>query len=753
MFGFVNRRLSIGSRLALVAILMIVTTALGLIIPLQRGMDRLQATKAEIAGQHYIGAIWQTLMTGNTDATRDFTALNSALGTDAQYNEFAAATTLPAREVAVNKLIRDVAAASGLMQDPGSSSFHVAEALTRRLPALVAEVDALTAAIAAPASEERKIRIGEALAKLEVDSDRTKAAYDAALSADETGTLAASLREPADAITTSVDKLIAAARGSFEAPSPDYDQARTDFAAALTGSWNASFTTLQSQLEARVTAIWHVTFVDMGWVAGLATLTLLLVWMIAVGLKRRMRKLNQASKKLSRGEMTGEIPYKEDRNETGRLAGTLELIRKEMLRREAEAAKRAADQTAAEKAARAAAESAQHTAEQMVVNSFGAGLKALVAEDLAFRLKVDMPAAYRELQSQFNAAIADLETSRIAREAEARSRDADRDAATAEEIAARETIRQRDIEIATYVFGEGITALAERNLSFRLNYELPDYFEAIQTGFNAAIAELEAAMGDIDQRSSDISNHATDITQAARDMAERTAQQAAALEEATAAITEVSASVHKSAESAREANATALKAQSNARRGNEVAKSTIAAMETIAASSSEITQIIGVIDEIAFQTNLLALNAGVEAARAGDAGRGFAVVAQEVRALAGRSSTAAKQIRALISTSEQQVVSGVKLVQESGDALDKIVADIGTICTLMEQLATAQAEQARALGEVDATMMQMDKGTQANTAMAQESHAASEALATFASDLARVVAQFSLANAGRRRAA
>jgi methyl-accepting chemotaxis protein len=190
-----------------------------------------------------------------------------------------------------------------------------------------------------------------------------------------------------------------------------------------------------------------------------------------------------------------------------------------------------------------------------------------------------------------------------------------------------------------------------------------------------------------------------------------------------------------------------------------VVRSAVTAMSEIKQSSEQITQIIGVIDEIAFQTNLLALNAGVEAARAGDSGRGFAVVAQEVRALAQRSAEAAKQIKTLIASSGQQVDRGVGLVSETGAALVGIVAKVAEIDSLILTIAQSSQEQAAGLSEVNTAVNQMDQVTQQNAAMVEETTAAAASLRGEAAELARRVSQFQLGDAersvrpGARRAA
>ncbi|MEO8113579.1 MAG: methyl-accepting chemotaxis protein, partial [Phenylobacterium sp.] len=188
--------------------------------------------------------------------------------------------------------------------------------------------------------------------------------------------------------------------------------------------------------------------------------------------------------------------------------------------------------------------------------------------------------------------------------------------------------------------------------------------------------------------------------------------------------------------------------RSDADKGGEVVQQAVAAMGQIEKSSTQISQIIGVIDEIAFQTNLLALNAGVEAARAGDAGRGFAVVASEVRALAQRSADAAKEIKTLISTSSQQVGAGVQLVGETGEALQRIVGQVAEISTLVADIAVSAKEQSTALAEVNTSMNQMDQVTQQNAAMVEQSTAASHSLAEDAKALVGLVGKFRFADDG-----
>jgi methyl-accepting chemotaxis protein len=244
---------------------------------------------------------------------------------------------------------------------------------------------------------------------------------------------------------------------------------------------------------------------------------------------------------------------------------------------------------------------------------------------------------------------------------------------------------------------------------------------------------------------------ANGIAGAAGDLSARSEQQAASLEEAAAALTEITGAVRVAADGARGAREAVSQAQAEAGRSRAVVEETIQAIGGIEASSHQVAQIVGVIDEIAFQTNLLALNAGVEAARAGDAGRGFAVVAQEVRALAQRSADAAKEIKVHIADSARQVEAGVVLVGRTGEALQTIAGQVGAIDGVIGRIAASAAEQASGLSEVNAAVNQMDQATQKNAAMVNRSAADSLTLVREVEGLAALVDHFKVgaASAGR----
>jgi len=300
----------------------------------------------------------------------------------------------------------------------------------------------------------------------------------------------------------------------------------------------------------------------------------------------------------------------------------------------------------------------------------------------------------------------------------------------------------REQALVVQGLAEGLDHLSQGDLTHRIGGAFPTDYVKLQSDFNAAIGQLQEAMTVVVTNVGGIRTGAGEISTAADDLSRRTEQQAACLEETAAALDEITATVRKTAGGAKACSDVVLAARGDAQTSGEVVRHAVSAMSEIEKSAQQISQIIGVIDEIAFQTNLLALNAGVEAARAGEAGKGFAVVASEVRALAQRSAEAAKEIKTLISASTQQVGQGVRLVGETGQALDRIVGRVAEIDSLVTEIAASAQEQAVGLQQVNTAVNQMDQVTQQNAAMVEQSTAASHSLATEAEALAGSIARF-----------
>jgi len=307
-----------------------------------------------------------------------------------------------------------------------------------------------------------------------------------------------------------------------------------------------------------------------------------------------------------------------------------------------------------------------------------------------------------------------------------------------------ERIRAQEMEQATTGLAEGLKHLADGNLSFQLTQPFAADFEGLRSDFNAAVVQLGDTLRSVAEASRQIDTGSREISQSAQDLSKRTEQQAASLEETAAALDQITANVTTSTQRVEEARAAAVQANQSAVQSATIVSNAVDAMGKIEQSSSQISNIIGVIDEIAFQTNLLALNAGVEAARAGEAGKGFAVVAQEVRELAQRSADAAKEIKDLIRNSTVEVEGGVKLVNETGEALKAIEAYIVTVNDHMAAITSAAREQSVGLSEVNTAVNQMDQVTQQNAAMVEESTAASASLSEEANRLGQLIGQFQL---------
>jgi PAS domain S-box-containing protein len=313
-----------------------------------------------------------------------------------------------------------------------------------------------------------------------------------------------------------------------------------------------------------------------------------------------------------------------------------------------------------------------------------------------------------------------------------------------------ETARQQ--KAALDALAVALADLAKGDLTIRVIRPVAAAYQALKDDFNRAMEAMHDALASIAGCAAVVLTGSAEMSQASDNLARRTEEQAASLEETAAALEEITATVRKTAEGTTEARNVVTTAKDNAQRSGAVVRDTVTAMGEIEKSSKQISSIIGVIDEIAFQTNLLALNAGVEAARAGDAGRGFAVVATEVRGLAQRSANAAKEIKTLIAASGAQVESGVKLVNDTGEALGEIVEQVNRLSALVTNIAVSAQEEATALGEVNGAVSQMDHTTQQNAAMVEEASAASREMAVEAQQLHRLVGQFRLDGTPAREA-
>lgn len=313
-----------------------------------------------------------------------------------------------------------------------------------------------------------------------------------------------------------------------------------------------------------------------------------------------------------------------------------------------------------------------------------------------------------------------------------------------EALKAQESLREEDIERQKMVnqLGLALSGLAEGNLTTRLDARFTAQYEKLRSDFNLSLEELERLISDVIGQIGGIRGSINEINASADSLARRTENQAASLEETAAALDEITATVETTAEGSKTANELVTVTHARAEKSGEVVRDAVTAMSEIERSSDKISDIVSVIDDIAFQTNLLALNAGVEAARAGDAGKGFAVVADEVRKLAQSSSDAAKEIKEIITSSRTHVGRGVELVGMAGGELEDIVEKVTKFAGLISEITVATSEQATALSEVNSSINRMNQMTQENAAMAEESTAASQILNAAVGHLSQIVQRF-----------
>ncbi len=287
--------------------------------------------------------------------------------------------------------------------------------------------------------------------------------------------------------------------------------------------------------------------------------------------------------------------------------------------------------------------------------------------------------------------------------------------------------------------------IAQGNLTSPVVTDRHDELGRMLTAVGRMQDQLRTLVGNIRASVESISSASTEIASGNHDLSHRTEQQSASLQKTASSMDQLTGTVRHNADSARQADHLASSASAIAARGGEVVDQVVSTMADISASSKKISEIIGVIDGIAFQTNILALNAAVEAARAGEQGRGFAVVAGEVRNLAKRSAEAAKEIKALISTSGERVDSGAKLVDDAGSTMREIVASIQRVTAIMSEITSSTSDQSDGIGQVSGEVNQLDQMTQQNAALVEQSAAATESLKEQALRLAEAVRVFTLA--------
>jgi methyl-accepting chemotaxis protein len=471
-------------------------------------------------------------------------------------------------------------------------------------------------------------------------------------------------------------------------------------------------------------------------VAAAIAIGLIVSLMLTRSIGKPIRDITGTMRALADGDVDARVPHAARQDEIGVMAGALEVFRNNMnerreLEREQEEAK-----------ARAAAEKIERD-----------HLSAAERAEQERQAAADRDAAMARLTAEFEAAVGGVVSAAVAGDFSKRVPTEGKTGLIFNLGSALNSLCDNIGRALDDVAGM-LGALAEGDLTRRITTRYEGTFAALKDSANTTAARLAETVRDIKSAATEVANAAAEIATSTTNLSQRTEEQAAGLERTSTSMEQVSATVKKNAGDAQRANALTDQTREVADRSGAVVADTVQAMSRIADSSRRISDIIGVIDEIARQTNLLALNAAVEAARAGDAGRGFAVVAAEVRSLAQRSAQAAKDIKDLITSSSGQVKDGVDLVNKAGASLGEIVGSIKQVADIVSNIATASTAQAAELDHINQALAQMDDVTQQNAALVEENAATTKTLEQQADAVSERVAVFRIeaADGGRKAA-
>jgi methyl-accepting chemotaxis protein len=722
VIGYINSKWSMPRRLALISAVFLIPSLGQLYMYADQKLEQISVLHKEIEGAKLARAVWGEMASDQnvrTDVGGELASLSPttgrSLGVESTIKAFASATSASEKSKIGAELLGSIADASAIAADLSPDTHRAEQIFIEYLPAIKQSLTGLHDTLASAPAGEAALAIDYAALQDATESLRKPLADLMAtdLASNEKRNLAnagVQLVGQLDQIASKI-KSTNYQRAALGSDMQDAVLGASKATSAMASETAGLFIQLAENhdSDARATLYRTLALLIAATVAAICVVTA-----ISRGITARLASLVRAMDQISRKDLSVDIPCLTDSNENGEIAQTLARFK--------EAAVEQKTMTdAAVEAAKQQQEQGDHYAREheRFMHAFTAAADRIARGDFSQQITEKVIQEYEPIINQMNLMMGQLEQAQVAKlEAE------------------------KQINIVVESLGAALSELAEGDLETGLYIDVAPQFAKLKADFNSAASTLKSTISLVKKGAGSIKLGTDEISQASDDLSRRTENQAASLEETAAAVKEITDTVNKTARGATHARETVSVAKADAEKGGEVVRRAIEAMNGIESSSKQISQIIGVIDEIAFQTNLLALNAGVEAARAGDAGRGFAVVASEVRALAQRSAEAAKEIKGLISASTGQVAQGVQLVGETGLALTRIVTQVAEINSIVTEIAASANEQAHGLEQVNTAVNEMDQVTQQNAAMVEEATAATQTLAQQTEELASLVSRF-----------